>query len=75
MVKLTKDWILLEDGDRAALSMLLHLDFERVVMVRRKRLVCWLATAERISSYSSQPVAIQLERLVNEADKVGISGF
>ncbi len=76
MIKLTEDWIYIEDDDRKALSLLLHIDFSEVVfMVSRKRLVCWLATAERVSLDSSIQSAAMFDRLVDEADKAGIAGL
>ncbi len=75
MIKLTNDWIRLEGQDRKALTMLLGLDISNVILVCRKQLVTWLATAERISRDSPLHIAAQLDRLVDEADKVGISGL
>ena len=64
MIKLTPDWFFLEDSDRNALSTLLHLDFDEVVMVSRNRLVCFLAMADRVSKDSSLSVAAILDQLV-----------
>lgn len=75
MVRLTQDWFYLEDGDRKALSLLLGKDFTNIVMVSRKSLIAWLATAERVSKDSSLSVAATLDRLIDEADKVGITGL
>jgi len=75
MIKLSDDWIQLEVQDRKALTQLLGIDLSNVILVCRKRLVTWLATAERISRDSSLHTAAQFDWLVDEADAVGISGF
>ena len=75
MVRLTQDWIYLEDGDRKALSLLLDLYFTNTVLVSRRRLITWLATAERVSRDSSLSIASTLDRLIEEADKAGITGL
>ena len=73
MVRLTQDWIYLGGGDRKALSLLLGSDFTNIVMVPRKRLIAWLATADRVSRDSSLSVASTFDRLIDEADKAGIT--
>ncbi len=75
MLRLTQDWIYLENSDRNALALLLDKDFTDVVMVSRMSLISWLATAERISKDSSLSVAATLDRLIEEADKAGITGL
>jgi hypothetical protein len=75
MLKLTQDWFYLEDGDRKALSQLLGKDFTDVVMVSRKQLINWLATIDRVSKDSSLGAAAIYDRLVDEADRVGINGL
>lgn len=74
MVRLTKEWIYIEDGDRKALSLLLSKDITDV-MISRKQLTTFLATAERISKVSSLGTAATFDRLVDEADRVGITGL